>query len=489
MNKWSPKTWAASLLAVGFGLRLLLSLTADGLSGIDAGAYLLDAYALMGHDVPAIDVTRPPLAPGWLLVPFLTLFGTVAGYNLFSAVASMALPLAAAFVGFRLFSPWKAVALTGYMAFDPASLGMMVTGALPLMGIALLLLASFALWETSAHGLRKGNAVLLVLTVGLLPFVNQTAAGLACLVLPLQWALLRNKRDTTVLLGLGALLALTALPWYVDVSPGNARLAYPGPLVIPHSVWEHQLYLGVAGLFLAWRAAHRPAFKMAAAHIRTATYLLAFLAFFQMFQSFNEVVMNLFFRATYLAVPFAAIVGVWMIPERLRLPSRAFVRAAAAAVVLVTVWQVRDQQSLSGYGTAALLDTAAAVPAGSEHIVTNTQATAFLVAGATGHPAKWTHYIEPPPGLAEQDEEARCVLGWIPGCTLPAEVGYVLVDTRMPLDAAGFAPDDLLSPYRAPERRPWHLLGGLPWLSLVAQNGPIELYEVNDATLATTPDA
>lgn len=477
----SPKFWAAAVLGLSFGLRTALSLTADGLSGIDAGAYLNHALGLIGHGSPGLDITRPPLAPGWLLVPFIELLGNVAGYNLFSAVFSMLLPITLTAIAWRLFSPWRALLVAVFACIDPFALGMMVTGVLPLVGSALIVIASYCMWETSEKGLSWKRGIGLAVSLGLIAFVNQTSAGLAVMVIPLQWALLRNRKALVLPLAVGALLAASALPWYLGAAPTDGRLTYPGPLVLPHNLWEHQLWVGIGVLALAHRVARSEAFRQAAQPLRMCLYLVTFLGCLQMFQSFNEVVMNLFFRATYLMTPFLWLLLAWMAPPQLLesvMNTRMRLAAAFSLVLLVgvTAVQVREQQELSGYGVRAVLATASFIDHGT--VVTNSQATAFVIGAWTESGVYWSHYIEPPPAFRESDAIARCAFGWLEGCSLPPDVSYVLVDTRLPFDAYGIAPRELLTPYGAPERKPWGSLDQAPWLALVHESGPVKLYEV-----------
>jgi hypothetical protein len=93
--KRSPTLATLTLLGLVFGLRLVLvALFVDGYQGVDGGAHRLSMLSVLGLEATGTDFTRPPLAPGWLLVPTTLLFGDVAGYNLFSVIFSMTLPLA-----------------------------------------------------------------------------------------------------------------------------------------------------------------------------------------------------------------------------------------------------------------------------------------------------------------------------------------------------------------------------------------------------------
>ena len=77
------------ILAGALALRLALALSYDGYWGVDGGAYLLSVNNVLGNEPTGAGFPRPPLAPGWLLVPFVELFGDDAGYKVWSALASL----------------------------------------------------------------------------------------------------------------------------------------------------------------------------------------------------------------------------------------------------------------------------------------------------------------------------------------------------------------------------------------------------------------
>ena len=132
------------IFAAAFALRLGIVLALEGLLGVDGGAYLLSVNAVLGDEPTGAGFPRPPLAPGWLLVPFVTLLGTDTGYKVWSAAASLApgIPvyLLARRVGnLRGFSPiWVPVFAVGFLFVDLLHAEMLVTGALPMIAFGLL---------------------------------------------------------------------------------------------------------------------------------------------------------------------------------------------------------------------------------------------------------------------------------------------------------------------------------------------------------------
>src|SRR3990167_11282114 len=145
--------WTLAALTLGLLLaRLFILLTHDGFPGVDGGAYLLHAKRLMGLTLPQIDFTRAPLGPGWLLVPFLKLLGNDVGFKVWQTSFSV-FPLLPAFylLAMRFLSPRASLIATAFVAVDLWQWEMLVTGALPLIGIGLIFLA---LWGLSGEGAR-----------------------------------------------------------------------------------------------------------------------------------------------------------------------------------------------------------------------------------------------------------------------------------------------------------------------------------------------
>ena len=343
------------IVAAGLALRLYLALSFDGHWGVDGGAYLLGYIELLGFDAKHPGFPRPPLAPGWTFYPFVSIWGFDTGYKIWSAVASLspAVPVGllahrigrgSGLSGFITPSPlWAPPFAVGFLLLDLLHAEMLVTGALPLVAFGLLGTAWWAMGELCEHWDRR-DAIILALSIGLIPWVNQTTAGLAVITLPVYaLALLWYTRGGTVHrsgipirttprgvrfthlrthlarlappMFVGGVIALCALPWYMTVLPGSGQLDYPGP-VIYFTRWGdpayYQLIMGVTlGLLMMW--------KGVAPWIRSLGTLLVLLSTLTVFLSFDETVINIFFRSRYLmAIPF--FVGITWAVWRFALP-------------------------------------------------------------------------------------------------------------------------------------------------------------------------
>lgn len=464
------------LLVAVFGLRLLLSLTNDGFLGVDGGAYLLSRNTVLGLEPTGTDFTRPPLAPGWLLVPTTALFGDMLGFNLYAAIFSMPLVIAAWYIGRSVMGIGAGLAMVVLVGFDWVLMGMVVTGVVPLVGFTFVMLASYGMWKI-ADG-RRGWP-LIVVSIPLIAFTNQTAAGLSLIVLPVQWLVLPNKRATALALTAGGLVALTALPWYLDATPGSGKLTYPGPLIAPHQLIDHQLWLALLPLYLLFTM--RRSIGVAPGWVQASAAVTGTLALMQMFQSHNEVVQNLFFRATYLMMPFLWLLVLyayapaamrWWRSSKLAVPV-----AAAAVVVLVGVagQQFEDQAWLSSFADRNIAETIAQIPDDAGTVVTNAYSMALYVAALAKTEVAWTNYIEPPPAYQQTDLDARCTLAWEKGCLPPRHVTHVLIDEKWPITSPIY-PKRV--PYGAPEDKAYWDMSDVWWLDIIAENGTTKLYQV-----------
>ncbi len=182
--------WLIVLAALA--LRLAITLGHDGFLGVDGGAYLLSRNAVLGDEPTGAGFPRPPLAPGWLLVPFTELFGDDIGYKLWSVAASLLPVLPVYLLARRLehgHSPALALFAAGFLSLDLLHAEMLVTGALPLIGFALLGMCWWAMGRLAERWSWR-DAGVLAGCLGLIPWVNQTTAGLALITIPVYLAAL-----------------------------------------------------------------------------------------------------------------------------------------------------------------------------------------------------------------------------------------------------------------------------------------------------------
>lgn len=182
----SPRTALLLLLLAALTLRLALTLSHEGFLGVDGGAYLLSRNDVLGHEPTGAWFPRPPLAPGWLLVPFTSLLGDDTGYKVWAALFATLPVIPVYLLARQHLSDRFALFAAGFAAVDLLWVEMMVTGALPLGGFALLGLAWWEMGELAERFSWK-NAGILALSIGLIPWVNQTTAGLALIMLPAYW--------------------------------------------------------------------------------------------------------------------------------------------------------------------------------------------------------------------------------------------------------------------------------------------------------------
>jgi hypothetical protein len=250
-----------AIFICALALRLALALTHANYLGVDGGAYILNAHYVQGiepNDHTGIGFPHPMLASGWLLVPFLELFGDDVGYKLWTALFSMAPVLMAYPLARLVLARWPSVVVTELIAFDPLHGEMMVTGSLPLLGFSLIAVAVWGISKLSDPREFQWRYVAAVaLSLGILPHVNQTSAAIAVVTLPIYFvALSALQQDSSIsiivriitapwsnlpaFIGMaaGLLIALTALPWYLAVAPNNETLHFPGAWIYFADPWD-----------------------------------------------------------------------------------------------------------------------------------------------------------------------------------------------------------------------------------------------------------
>ncbi len=511
----NPNALFLFLVLLVVGLRLALVLGHDGHLGVDGGAYLLSRNNVLGNEPTGAGFPRPPLAPGWLLVPFTGILGDEVGYKVWSALASV-LPMLPVF----LLAGWLAGArfsllATLFFGLDLLQAEMLVTGALPQIGFFLLGMALVAM-NNLATKPTKEWALCLIVAVGVIPWVNQTSAGLAVILLPLYWVALLAftgrgqlypwSHRSDVVWGIippaviGAFIGLAALPWYLTVLPGSGVLDYPGPwLLLTHPfdiVWvQTVLALGV-GVPCALRIPS-PAGK-ALAVLLIATGLLA------PFRSYDETLMNVFYRSQYLMPLFFYPCVFWLAAHwglpRLREPvamvnrflsnpaiwggNPQFPGVALLTVAMATVmlwgflWSFNGQARYSIHitpETGAAMALASAD--GTTGIVTNGFTLGLWIAALNGVPAPHVWTAQPPAKWLEDDAMVRCLLGWVPECDHGQArdvlgVSHVLIEHRFP-----WINDRVSGNYLAPTDQ-WQLTAEAPWLDLLYSQGTTKLWAI-----------
>lgn len=484
-------------------LRLGLTLSHDGYLGVDGGAYLLSRNAVLGDEPTGADFTRPPLAPGWLLVPFTSLLGDDHGYKVWSSLASV-LPLIAGYIlARRLLPERQAVFVVGFLSLDLLLMEMLVTGALPLIGFSLIALALWAIASLIDRFTWQAVATL-VLSLPLIALVNNTSAGLAAIILPVYtgaavWFFrhrcpdhLKGLVTGAILfriapwLTLGGLLALSALPWYIEVLPGSDIYRYQGPWFYLAPMWDSAWLQALLCVPVGyWVARYGRYYQLQALGVATMVLGVLTLGF-----STDESLMNLFYRSRYLvAIPFyictSWLVWKYVIP---RVSLRLAAPATAIVAILLFAGSLRQFEAQAAYSDMVRPAAASALAqakheAPDQGILTNAFSMSLWVSALNKVPSPHPWTLKPPKAFTEEDQHVRCVLGWVAGCDVGHSfqalgVGYVLVDTRFP-NYNERAPDIWMAP-----EDPWTVTSRSSWLELVYAEDTVYLWKVKEARYA-----
>ena len=463
-------------------LVLVLVLTMPGYLGVDGGAYLMSVNAVLGDEPTGIAFTRPPLAPGWLMVPFTELWGPDIGYKIWSAVASVPILVPVYLLARRFISPVAALWAVAFLTVDPLQAEMLITGSLPLLAFTFLGLAWWAMGGLAERPSLRLTAVL-ASSIAIIPFINQTTAGLAAITLPIYLAGMlwfsprrRTRIWRNILPGAiaGSILALGALPWYAEVMFNSKYVNYPGPLIYIVRVemgWV-LMALGVSlgAALIHWARDYR---------LRSLGVLAIVLGVFSIFLSYNETVINIFYRSRYLlAIPF--YIGVaWLVHYFWDINRRFLIGGSALAFGLMLygyAWQAHNQQ---GYSQMITPSSAVALSHVPERIplIVNNYSMAWWVAGLNKSVSYFVFNTTPPKLYEESDAEVRCLLGWVPECDHKAakaalKTEYVLVDTRFP-----YYNDRAPGIYGAPEDM-WGVTTRAPWLELIFSRDSTLLWHI-----------
>ncbi len=481
------------LLAIA-GVRLGLAITYAGYLGVDTGAYLLGVNEVWGGEPTGTSFSRPPLAPGFLMVPFLEVFGGYLGANIYAAVFSMSIFPSFYLLAQRLLGKgWGAIA-TAALAFDLPLAEMFVTGVVPITGFAALALVLWGLLKTAYNPSITGYLAVIV-GLPLIAFTNQTTLGLAFVTVPLAWLILPEKRRLFYALGLGTLVALSAFPWYVDVLPGADRVSYPGALVYLNPWWSSQWIQALGGVIVAATVCRftvsrepRPVVAGTVWHLivnhelRVVAGLLLAHSVLNVLLSHDEALMNVFYRSSYwMAIPFWICTAylVRALLQRWR-PTWGFRAVAVALFLGVGAYGVQDQfygqafySNLAGPDVLAALESIP--PEQITRIGTNAESRAFYFAALTKKPVAWVQSAFPAEAYVEQERQARCSLGWRDDCDGHAYVSHWIIDTRHTQQI------DIIMPKAPNPTAPWaQMNSNAPWLEKTFERGTVQVWTARD---------
>ncbi len=486
-----PHTVLSGLLVCGFTAKLALVSSLPGFLGVDGGAYMLSADYVRGLPQLA-DFTRPPLAPGWVLVPFLASFGDMLGLKIFHILASLAI-IPPFYLFARLYlRPWFAVIASGFLLVDWRFFEMFIVGPLPMIGFGFMLLAMVGIHGiVNGKGWRHGGYV--ALGIPLIFFTNQTAAGISLYILPIYTLLTlwsnrgqESLKIQTLLARLGIfvfiglLLTVPAYPYYIGVAPGSELLVYPGPFIyLSNDValfYMLIMSLVILGASLVW--GNRP--------IKALSLVLLATMLVVPWNSNDETVMNIFYRSRYLMTVFFYVCAVWLMQFLVdRESTYRWVGvpwlATVFGILIFGLGVIWEGESVKTQMVTA--ETAKAIQQidGDSTVVTNNYSMALYVAALTRQPVTWAQGAEPPPAYAVQHERTICIFNWVEDCNPYFNAGliaakYVLAETRWPhkLEYS----DGLYGRMWGALPDPWLFTDRALWLELVYSEGTTRLWRI-----------
>ena len=488
------------IILAGLALRFVLVLTHDNYLGVDGGAYLNSALDVLGRGSYSPDFTRPPLSPGWLLVPFVEVWGQDIGYKIWQAVASLA-PLPAVYLLTRQFTnSGVALIAAAFVAVNLLHAEMLVTGALPLIGYGLIGVGLWAMGRIMHGESRNIHAVALMAVIPALAYINMTTAGIALLAFPLFFGALLyfhrtddrvilRQKATVVLFAwlIGAVLAATALPWYMDVLPGRGNLDYPGPAfyLTPFGNWGWLMLVWglLLGAGVLWKASD--------ARLKALGILCIMFGLLSVVWSYDETIMNVTFRGRYLLIMLAHPIGAWAVfkwGKGIRLRTAGW--SVFTGLTVSTFLFIYAFHAQAYYSDQITTDTIPALAylrenAPESPVIVNTFSMAWWVQAVNGVKVYNAWNTKPPERWREDDELVRRWLGWdvVRQPRHDADelalqdaqslgVGYILVDTSYPDRNA-------TSLYGAPDD-PWLVTAKAPWLELVYEKGHTKLWKIQN---------
>lgn len=487
------------ILTATFIFRCGLVFSHDGYLGVDGGAYLLSVHAVLNDGPSYADFPRPPLAPAWLLVPFIELWGIDYGFKIWTVIASM-LPIPAVYLLTRKFlSKNYSLLAMAFVAIDPFSAEMLVTGALPMIGMALYLVLLWGILDLHQNKLNFKNVFTIIVSLGLIPFVNQTMAGITFVMLPIIcsvflfegyfdfWNKFNYKKYFSMfgIIFIGGLIGCLALPYYLQVLPNSELISYEGPKIYFASdgvAWLGFILSVPLGFFLMFRS------KRAAEKIFSINIII--LGILAIFLSYDEAIINIFYRSRFLLRYFYFAVLIWFF---IRLKNfdgtkiNKFVPATFSIfgifiLIYGFVWTFNAQSEYSKIITEDsqnAIDLILQDQKFQKNIISNAYSLSLWVSALTEveSPHIWTS--RPPKAHVKTDELTRCVLNWVNNCDInnsinELNVSHILIDTRFP-----FKREADLGIYLAPKNH-WAVTDSADWLTLVYESGTTLLYQIEE---------
>ena len=314
----SPLLWLLALLVfVAAALTAFQFLLVAGGTSLlaDDGAYLLNRDAWLGVSHDTALQPRPPLAPGGMLVPFTSLLGNVAGMKAWGIVGFLFVLSATYYLSRGVFTPMMALATSALTSVSFWMIEGWIAAALVLYGWALVAVAFRPVVDWAMGVQSTWRIALMAASLGLLPFVNQTLAGLCVLLFAvgLPTALLVRRRDYGFrgswwfLGGLlaGGSVAIFSLPYYLPVAPGGDVVSYgEQPIMIMLVDEVHPFVQATAASVLIATWVFWKPVKEGPAGLKVMYSGMVLCAALIPFESSDEAIWNLSYRANYLSAMF-----------------------------------------------------------------------------------------------------------------------------------------------------------------------------------------
>ena len=503
-----PILWLVALLLFSAVVRLAIVFVwlGDGMWSIDGGTYLINRDLVLGIEHDVVMHPRPPLAPGYLLLPFTAALGDDAGLRLFSVAASLLTIPSAYYMSRAFFSPTRSVVVAAIVSWSPWLWESMAAGCIVLLAVSLFMVAVRGLLDWGLGRQGRVSLVLMAAALGIMPWVNQSVTGVALLLLPVVFAVLLWQRlkagkgfgglgRLTLALTVACLVAVWSYPYYLSVAPGSDTVAFGGDSlsmldrlsVTSHvHVWAY----ATASLLLLWVAypLRRQAWAVPFMSILAMSVLLMPL------DSLDEAVANVLWRARYPSqIAWAVLItGVGL---RLRCGWKVAL-AWCAALALLTVGglhalanaPLNNIQVISEELEEAV-EWMDANAQSEDRLIVDEWSIARYVAPITGSPVTTLMYhsfgysLETvPSAFRSGNRTAYCVAGWheyvsgIGDCDGAEEaaatsVRYILANKAV-------------YRYQHPGRRAridaaWEKTAALPYVELVWQRGDVYVWEVD----------
>jgi len=319
---------------------------------------------------------------------------------------------------------------------------MFAAGPLPLVAFTPLMFAMWGIWELCTHSTARWRARIAVsLGLASVAYVNQTTLGVALYLMPTwalaaiwssrrRWISIRRLAWPVVL---AALLAVPAIPFYTQVSPGAAAIRYPGPWWTVYSfnnaVWYYNLFLLPVAVAAIWKG---PRFVKSLGLLLLISVPIAFS------YSYDEGLHNIFYRTRYLYTFWFYLLLVWCAT---RLLARNFPRwtwkpAITFALVVLLSGYVYQLQAETKLGRMVTKESHAAIHWLNAQdfdgaIATNSYSLSLYVAALTHHKSPWLQLYDPPKAYEDQHRHMVCLVGWQQECDVAEAIAYLDVQYFM----------------------------------------------------------